>query len=177
MKKIIIIVFLVIFFNCEEDTKQYDLKGNWSVVTIDSLYYEIEVESDKMLFYNYDTGFLPYKPYEKSKDSLFIYESENKIESVGYLLELINDDRFNLRNNGLRMSFFRIDSLEFTFDKTQSLNNDKLKFEVSFLNRKNKLFGIDHRYNLDSVTKVFENMKNLKTESINDSLLIGDDSD
>ena len=166
MKKVTAIIIVLLFMSCNNNNNNtkdhnYNLEGNWSVITLDSTYYEINTDSIHMLFYNYDTGFWPIRPYYIKNDSIFINRSKNDNRSIAYEINNLEEGKITLESKDIseKMKLFKIDSTEFTFDKMKNFEKDELKYEISYLNRKNKLFGNDYRYDLDSVVKAFNKLK------------------
>ncbi len=168
MRTITILIFVLLFLSCNNDKENNNLIGNWSTIDNDSLYYEINVDSSYMQFYNYDTSFSTLRPYVIKNDTLFMRLSENEKISYDYVIEYSDNTKILLKSNTTKveMELFRIDSIEFTFDKITNNKDQELQFEVAHLNRRNKLFGINYRYNLDSVTKVFKEMEKPIVEEI-----------
>jgi|GEM_PF-4345413 len=172
MRNIIILMFVLLYLSCGKDKEAehetYKIIGNWSMITNDSTYYEIKVDTTSILFYNYDASFYPLRPYRIKNDSLSMRMSENETKNSDYIIEYLDSTEFILKNDATKekMKLFRIDSMEFTFDKIKNFEDEQLEFEVAHLNRKNKLLGIDYRYNLDSIKSVFDTMKMPKTETM-----------
>ncbi|WP_111684812.1 hypothetical protein [Winogradskyella tangerina] len=159
MRKVILTLLIFQFFCCSDNIKEYDLIGNWSSIKNDSIYFEVKVDSNYMLFYNYDYSFLPLRPYYLNGDSLFMKYSEHESNYIGFSISS-EDNVIALKNskNSTTMKFIKIDSSEFTFDEITNKDDELFKFEVKHLNRRNKLLGIDNNYNLDSINKVFKNL-------------------
>tara|TARA_B110000503_G_C7149421_1_gene414461 strand:- start:785 stop:1264 length:480 start_codon:yes stop_codon:yes gene_type:complete len=147
--------------SCSNDIKKNDLKGNWSLIENDSIYFEVKIDSSNLLYYNYDYSFLPLRSYYVKNDSIYFQFSKNDVKKNVYRIDFQDVKRVFLKNdnNEIIIKLFKIDSTEFTFDKIINLDDERFKFEVAHLNRKNKLLGLDYYYDLDSITKVFEEMK------------------
>lgn len=172
MRNTIILMFVLLYLSCGKDKEAedntYEILGSWSMITNDSTYYEILVDTTSMLFYNYDGSFYPLRPYRIKNDSLFMRMSENETKSSDYIIEYLDSTKCVLKNDATKekMKLFRIDSIEFTFDKIKNFEDEQLEFEVAHLNRKNKLLGIDYMYNIDTIKNAFDAIKTPKTETM-----------
>jgi len=166
MKNInLLVITLIMLASCaKKKENNYNFMGNWSLMNPDSIYYEINVDSNSLRAYNYDRSFLPKSPYYVEGDSLYMRFSENDPKIYSYGIEILNDTAFNLRSKYFETPLLlrKIDSTEFTFDKISNFEKEELKFEVAHLNRRNKLFGIPYRYNFDSIVEVLNKMKENK---------------
>jgi len=161
MRTIKILIITVFLLSCRNDKNTHDLTGNWSLIENDSIYYEVKIDSNNLLYYNYDYSFLPLRPYYVENDSLHFQFSENEVKKNVYKIDFQDVKMVFLKNdnNEIIVKLFKIDSTEFTFDRIVNFEDEQFKFEVAHLNRKNKLLGIDYFYDLDSINKAFEEMK------------------
>ena len=138
--------------------------GNWGVITIDSTYHEVKVDSFNFDFYNYDTSFWPLRPYFFENDSLRLFASERSKKYYTYNIDWISENEIVLNNKVAQMRMLRIDTSEFTFDKMKDFEKDEFKFEIAHLNRRNKLLGINPLYDYDSLVKIHEEMEKNKPQ-------------
>lgn len=168
MKHIYRILILLCIIGCNRrNTKNQNLEGNWSLLKNDSLYYEVKIDSNQMIYYSYNLGgFLPEKYFIIEGDSIFISFSNNRENKVPFSFKYSEDNKFSIRSKNNLMNFFKIDTSQFTFDKIQNFEKEELKYEVSFLNRKNKLLKIPYNYDLDSVSRIFDKMPIPETEQL-----------
>jgi hypothetical protein len=164
MRKAIIYIIAILFIiSCRKKARtenngyNFNLKGNWSLITNDSIYYEILIDNDSILMYNYDYSFLPSRDYKIRKDSLVFGFPNTKAKH--YLINKIDSNEIHLTSELLNrpLELHKMDTLNFTFDKISS-DEDLLKYEINYLNRKNKLYGIKFRYNLDSIKAEFDSI-------------------
>lgn len=159
--------FTFVFLSCSEnnDPAVIDIKGNWSYIDLNEEYYEVLIDSFNMVFYNESAGFLQIRNYKLKNDSLFIYLPDK--------LNLTKPYRFNLVGTKVYLSDImdssdtlirikRIDTSEFTFDKIKDFENEELKFNVAYNNRKNTIFKIGIKYDLDSIIKERKSEKPIK---------------
>ena len=163
MKFIRIILFSFFCLSCNEDYKKGKFIGDWSLIypNSDSLYFEVKIDSSSITFYNPDFSTWPLKTdkFFVNGDSVKIIYSENKEKERNYYLKSLSDKKFVLKTNSIESEawFFLIDTTEFTINKIRNLNQDKYKFEIAYLNRRNKALGINYFYNYDSL-KIYEEM-------------------
>jgi len=172
MKNILLLFALLLLCGCEDNNTEYqnkNLTGNWSLVKNDSTYYEVKVNSSVFQFYNYDVSFLPPRPYRITNDTLFIRFSPNDKSEYDYAISEIDSVNLVLKDNNsdTTWNLSRLDSLEFTFDRILDSEEDLLRFEVSYLNRKNEMFGNNYRYDLDSISKKSKEINIPQVDTLN----------
>ncbi|TSE03802.1 hypothetical protein [Aquimarina algiphila] len=167
MKKIII-VLVVVLSSCGKDTgKSYDFNGNWSLVDLDSTYYEIKIQNDTIVTYHKDLSFLPLRSFYVKNDSIYLSKSINNFDKKdGYLIKEVDEKSFSLIADEFnrKMVLKKIDSLSFTFDKLKNYKKT-LKFEIDYLNRKNKLLGLEHQYKYSDTT-TYLSQKKIDTSTV-----------
>lgn len=164
--KYLISFFLIslLFSSCKKINKQKLIIGNWSVITIDSTYHEVRVDSFNFDFYNYETSFWPLRPYFIENDSIRLFASEKSKKYYTYNIDWINKYEIVLNNEVAQMRMLRIDTSDFTFDKINNFEKDKFRFEIAHLNRRNKLLGINQFYDYDSLVKIHKEMEKNKPQ-------------
>ena len=167
MKFLRIILFSFFCLSCNEDYKKGEFIGDWSLIypNSDSLYFEVKIDSSSITFYNPDFSTWPLKTdkFIVNGDSVKIIYSDNKEKESNYYLESLSNEKFILKTDSIESEawFFLIDTTEFTIDKVKDLDQDKYRFEIAYLNRRNKALGIDYFYNYDSLKIYEEKNKNL----------------
>jgi len=169
LNKFMRVLLILSVFGCGNDVtiKKYALEGNWSYLEINSLeYYEVTIDSNSMSFYHLDGGFLPLKNYKLNNDTLYMKYNKKLEYGKPYIvsgsvnnLSLLNED-----TGGLLVKMERIDSNEITIDRVIQNDDENhwINFEVGFLNRKNKLLGIDTLYSYDDVKKMYESNESIE---------------
>lgn len=157
LKNIIVFLITIMCLSCETNEKERtnNIEGKWSVLFPDSTYFEAYIDSSKILLYDIDIEYLPMKFYTIKDDSLFVKQSLNGKAETAYFIEEFDNKHLVLKNKHILgfIRYDRIDSTEFTFDKIKDFSREKLRYEVSLLNRKNKMLGIKKVINYDSVKK------------------------
>ncbi len=170
MKRILILLVVILSSCVEDKSKSYDLNGNWSLLDLDSTYYEIRIQSDTIITYHEDLSFLPLRSFYIKNDSIHLSKSINNYdEKDAYLIKKIDEESFNLIADEYNRKIILkgIDSLSFTFDKLKNYKKT-LKFEIDYLNRKNRFLGLKHRYKYsDTITHLSQNNIDTSTVKLN----------
>ncbi len=152
-------------FSCSENQshKNYDLKGNWSVLKTDSTYFEWYVDSSFIYSYSIMTGPLFEEKYKIQKDTLVIMQKNTDREIKSLIIQNKFNKNLKLFNLISKETLYisRINTQNFNFNDVED-KKDIFKYNLYFKNRENKLKGINWQYNIDSILCI----KNIDTVSI-----------
>ncbi|MFT5875290.1 MAG: hypothetical protein ACI8WT_004273 [Clostridium sp.] len=127
------LIAITFIFGCKE-VVNYNMKGNWSMVTSDR-YYEIKIKDSTIKTYNDNFEFwYTEKEYKIKNDTFLLNKSKNNIYENEYLINKINDFIYILETNNDTIFLIKRKESDLTFDKiTDSLTNHQ--FQKNFNQR------------------------------------------
>ncbi len=134
------IIFLFVILSCtkkEKLKKEFNLEGSWSVVDMDSTYYEAFYNDSTYHYYFGDNDFLtsPTK-YKIKGDTLFAYRKEDNKEKATISFIEKKEGKLFIINEGKRKArYIPIDSSEYTMNKIKN-GKDFKRFHKAYLSRK-----------------------------------------
>ncbi|WP_121666828.1 hypothetical protein [Mesonia aquimarina] len=159
IKRPLLICYLLLHLtSCKkEGTKHFSFQGNWSMLTHDSIYYEVEITNDSIYTYHIEIGTQKPIHYQSSEDFTEVTYTDGSTES--FLLNKYNHDSIELISDKSNFKFIRIDSTETNFMEVSNKKEFK-EYEIDYLIRKLKAFGIEHpKYlNRDSIIQRINNL-------------------
>jgi len=83
MKRVLILCLIMVLSCQKEEKTNFTLEGNWSLIDIDSTYYELYIRNDSIITYHEDLSFLPLKTY-LIKDSIFYLKQGSGNKGIYY---------------------------------------------------------------------------------------------
>ena len=154
MKKILsIIPLFMILICCNKKIEQKGLNGNYYSFSNDSIYSELFITDDKMVYYD-DISDIQFWDYYINNDTLII---KTKIPdfNLKYLIDNSNRDIIvlNKLTNNEKSYLNIINDTGYSLKKAYHSNFNHFKYQIAHSNRRNIILGISKRWNYDSLVK------------------------
>lgn len=132
--KVVIVGLVLTLFSCKE--KNHLLYGNWSWISENNKYFEVLIDSSKIIGYRH--SFLYPREYKIVKDSIYLDKINNKDYALRYRIERLKDGGVLLKGrDGGNVYLYEIKDVIFTIDSID--NDDDLdRYELEYTTRKEK---------------------------------------
>lgn len=115
-------------FSCDTPSKIF--YGNWSWTSIDEKYYEVLIDSNRLIGYRH--SFLYPREFKILNDSLFVDKINDHEFDLSYKIKVINKNKILLISDKVHnIELNRIKPNNFTIDSIKS-KKDEYKFELEF---------------------------------------------